>query len=264
MPNELARKRYAARSSATPMDARLEWRDLRVTDKHVELLTRLEQKSAKIGIIGLGYVGLPLVLRYCEVGYNVIGFDVDHSKIELLHKGRSYIEHIRSEDLARFIGRNLEATTDFSRVAEVDALILCVPTPLSKHREPDLSFVLSTMDSVSPHLHAGMVLSLESTTYPGTTDEELKPRIEAQDLKVGEDIFLVYSPEREDPGNPNFSTQTIPKVCGGYTGKCLEAGIAPMGKWSTASFLSVRRARPNSRNFWKISTARLTSVSSTK
>ncbi|UPJ51982.1 nucleotide sugar dehydrogenase [Bradyrhizobium sp. 200] len=197
-----------------------------MTDKHSELLTRLKQKSAKIGVIGLGYVGLPLMLRYCEVGYNVIGFDVDQSKVESLRNSRSYIEHIRSENLARFVGRNLEATTDLSRVAEVDALILCVPTPLSKHREPDLSFVLRTMDSVLPYLHPGMVLSLESTTYPGTTDEELKPRIETRGFRVGEDIFLVFSPEREDPGNPNFSTQTIPKVCGGCTGKCLEAGIA--------------------------------------
>jgi UDP-N-acetyl-D-glucosamine dehydrogenase len=197
-----------------------------VTDKHSELLTRLKQKSAKIGIIGLGYVGLPLMLRYCEVGYNVIGFDVDQSKVDSLRNGRSYIEHIRSETLARFVGGSLEATTDLSRVAEVDALILCVPTPLSKHREPDLSFVLRTMDSVLPYLHPGMVLSLESTTYPGTTDEELKPRIESRGFRVGEDIFLIFSPEREDPGNPDFSTQTIPKVCGGCTGKCLEAGIA--------------------------------------
>jgi UDP-N-acetyl-D-glucosamine dehydrogenase len=201
-----------------------------VTDKHSELLTRLKQKSAKIGVIGLGYVGLPLMLRYCEVGYKVIGFDVDQSKVESLRKGRSYIEHIRSENLTRFVGHNLEATTDLSRVAEVDALILCVPTPLSKHREPDLSFVLRTMDSVLPYLHPGMVLSLESTTYPGTTDEELKPRIETRGFRVGVDIFLVFSPEREDPGNPNFSTQTIPKVCGGCTGKCLEAGVALYGE----------------------------------
>jgi len=199
---------------------------LQVTDTHSKLITRLNQKTATIGIIGLGYVGLPLMLRYCEVGYNVIGFDVDQTKVDALREGRSYIEHIPSENLARFVGRSLEPTTDLSRVAEVDALILCVPTPLSKHREPDLSFVLSTIDSVLPYLHPGMVLSLESTTYPGTTDEELKPRIEAQGFRVGENVFLVFSPEREDPGNQSYSTQTIPKVCGGCTERCLEAGIA--------------------------------------
>jgi UDP-N-acetyl-D-glucosamine dehydrogenase len=199
---------------------------LQVTDIHSKLIASLDQKTATIGIIGLGYVGLPLMLRYCEVGYNVIGFDVDKSKVDALHNGRSYIEHIRSESLARFVGRSLDPTTDLSRVSEVDALILCVPTPLSKHREPDLSFVLSTIDSVLPYLHSGMVLSLESTTYPGTTDEELKPRIEAQGFSVGEDIFLVFSPEREDPGNRSYSTQTIPKVCGGCTDRCLQAGIA--------------------------------------
>ncbi|MFZ2160219.1 MAG: nucleotide sugar dehydrogenase, partial [Bradyrhizobium sp.] len=197
-----------------------------MTDTHSELITKLNRKAARIGIVGLGYVGLPLMLRYCEVGYDVIGFDVDQSKVAALRSGRSYIEHIDSEKLSRFVGQSLEPTTDLARVSEVDALILCVPTPLSKHREPDLSFVLSTIDSVLPYLHRGMVLSLESTTYPGTTDEELKPRIEAQGLKVGEDIFLVFSPEREDPGNQSYSTQTIPKVCGGCTSQCLAAGIA--------------------------------------
>lgn len=197
-----------------------------MTDTHAELIAKLNRKAAKIGIIGLGYVGLPLMLRYCEVGYDVIGFDVDQSKVAALRSGRSYIEHIDSGKLSRFVGQSLEPTTDLARVSEVDALILCVPTPLSKHREPDLSFILSTIDSVLPYLHRGMVLSLESTTYPGTTDEELRPRIEAQGLKVGEDIFLVFSPEREDPGNQSYSTQTIPKVCGGCTSQCLAAGIA--------------------------------------
>lgn len=197
-----------------------------MTERHLELIAKLNAKTAKIGIVGLGYVGLPLMLRYCEVGCKVIGFDVDQSKVDALRAGRSYIEHIESKRLSHFVDRkSFEPTSDLSRIAEVDALILCVPTPLSKHREPDLSFILGTIDSALPFLHPGMVISLESTTYPGTTDEELKPRIEAQNLKVGEDVFLVFSPEREDPGNQVYSTQTIPKVCGGCTSKCLAAGI---------------------------------------
>lgn len=190
------------------------------------LIEKLERKTAKIGIIGLGYVGLPLMLRYSEVGYKVIGFDIDPTKVEALKAGRSYIEHISAESIGKATDHGFEPTTDFSRTREVDALILCVPTPLNKYREPDLSFVLNTTQSLLPYLHRGMVISLESTTYPGTTEEELRPRIESRGLAVGKDIFLVFSPEREDPGNQNFSTRTIPKVCGGCTPACLEAGIA--------------------------------------
>lgn len=191
-----------------------------------ELIGKLDRKTAKIGIVGLGYVGLPLMLRYCEVGYKVVGFDIDQVKVDALEAGRSYIEHIPPASIEWALGKGFEPTTDFSRAAEVDALILCVPTPLNKYREPDLSFVLNTVESVLPHLHEGMVVSLESTTYPGTTEEELKPRIETRGLKVGHDIFLVFSPEREDPGNQNFTTRSIPKVCGGCTPACLEAGFA--------------------------------------
>jgi UDP-N-acetyl-D-glucosamine dehydrogenase len=191
-----------------------------------ELIKRLDRKTATIGIVGLGYVGLPLMLRYCEVGYKVIGFDIDEIKVNNLRAGKSYIEHIPSRSIESAIKSGFDPTTEFSRVAEVDALTLCVPTPLNKYREPDLSFVLNTIDSLLPYLHAGMVLSLESTTYPGTTEEELKPRIEKRGLKVGNDLFLVFSPEREDPGNPNFTTRSIPKVVGGTTKSCLEAGIA--------------------------------------
>jgi UDP-N-acetyl-D-glucosamine dehydrogenase len=197
-----------------------------VTDTQSDLIARLSARTATIGIVGLGYVGLPLVLRYCEVGYRVIGFDVDQSKVDALSEGRSYIEHVDSGKIAEYASSRLKATSDLSLVKEVDALILCVPTPLGKHREPDLSFVIRTVESVAPYLHRGMVLSLESTTYPGTTDEELKPRVEARGFTVGADIFLVFSPEREDPGNQMFSTQTIPKVCGGCTSACLAAGIA--------------------------------------
>lgn len=191
-----------------------------------QLIEKLKNKSAVIGIVGLGYVGLPLMLRYNEVGYKVLGLDIDTSKVDSLNQGKSYIEHISSDSITNALTLGFEATTDFSRASEADALIICVPTPLNKYREPDLSFVTDTTDALVPYLRAGQVFSLESTTYPGTTDEELKPRVESSGLKVGQDIFLVYSPEREDPGNPNFTTRTIPKVCGGYTRECLEAGIA--------------------------------------
>lgn len=193
------------------------------------LITKLQSKSATIGIIGLGYVGLPLSFRYAEAGYKVIGFDIDPAKTKQLNKGESYIRHFGNEKVAAAITAGFEATTDFSRTAQADALIICVPTPLKEHREPDLSFVTNTMDSLLPYLREGQVVSLESTTYPGTTEEELKPRMESTGLKVGKDIFLVYSPEREDPGNPNFTTRTIPKVVGGSTPACLEVGEALYG-----------------------------------
>ncbi len=190
------------------------------------LIEKLNNKSAIIGIVGLGYVGLPLMLRYTEVGYKVLGLDIDPSKVEMLNQGKSYIEHIPSSVISCAVEKGFEATTDFSRSTQADALIICVPTPLNKYREPDLSFVTDTTDSLVPYLRSGQIVSLESTTYPGTTDEELKPRVESTGLVVGKDIFLVYSPEREDPGNPNFHTRTIPKVCGGYTSECQQAGMA--------------------------------------
>jgi len=194
------------------------------------LIEKLQRKNAVIGIVGLGYVGLPLMLRYCEVGYRVIGFDIDQNKVDLLNAGKSYIEHISSDSISKANDAGFTATTDFSVVREADALILCVPTPLNKYREPDLSFVLDTTDSLVPYLREGQVVSLESTTYPGTTDEELLPRVQSGGLVVGQNIFLVFSPEREDPGNPNFTTRTIPKVCGGVTGACLDVGLALYGQ----------------------------------
>lgn len=190
------------------------------------LIKKFNNKSAVIGIVGLGYVGLPLMLRYIEVGYRVIGLDIDNDKVTALNAGQSYIEHIASASIANATQNGFEATTDFSSASECDALIICVPTPLNKYREPDLSFVTDTTDSLVPYLRKGQVFSLESTTYPGTTDEELAPRLESGGLKVGEDIFLVYSPEREDPGNPDFVTRTIPKVCGGMTPACMDVGLA--------------------------------------
>ena len=187
---------------------------------------KFRDKTATIGIVGLGYVGLPLMLRYAETGFKVLGFDIDAEKVNKLNNGETYIEHITAEKIAAARSAGFEATTDFSRIGEVEAVILCVPTPLNKYREPDMSFVIDTTDAVKPYLRAGQVLSLESTTYPGTTEEELLPRVEEGGLKVGENVFLVYSPEREDPGNPDFETRTIPKVIGGHTPACLEVGLA--------------------------------------
>lgn len=190
------------------------------------VLERYKNKEAIIGIIGLGYVGLPLALRYTEENYKVIGLDVDQEKVNSLNRGESYIEHISSESIQGAVGAGLEASIDFQRVSEADALIICVPTPLNQYREPDLSYVTDTMDQCLPYLRPGHVVSLESTTYPGTTEEELMPRIESKGFKVGQDVFLVYSPEREDPGRVDFNTKTTPKVCGGVTKNCLNVGLA--------------------------------------
>jgi UDP-N-acetyl-D-glucosamine dehydrogenase len=194
------------------------------------LQQKLSAKTAVVGVVGLGYVGLPLVLAYARAGFQAIGFDIDPKKPEALHRGESYIKHIPGDHVAeaRAAGK-LDATTDFSRVSDCDAIILCVPTPLDHHFEPDLSFVVDTIEAVVPHLREGQTISLESTTYPGTTDEELVTRVEAAGFQVGKNLFVVYSPEREDPGNPKFSATNIPKVVGGITPACLDAGVALYG-----------------------------------
>jgi UDP-N-acetyl-D-glucosamine dehydrogenase len=201
-----------------------------MADHRQTLIDRLTDRSAVIGIVGLGYVGLPLAIRFSEVGYRVLGFDIAEDKVGMLNRGESFIEHIGADAVRTMRDQGFEATTDFSRTPEADALILCVPTPLNRYREPDLSFVLNTVESLVPHMRPGQVMSLESTTYPGTTDEELAPRLEAAGLRVGDTTFLIYSPEREDPGNPNFTTRTIPKVCGGATPACLDVGMALYGQ----------------------------------
>lgn len=193
------------------------------------LIEKLKARDAVIGILGMGYVGQPLALRYAGIGFKVLGFDIDEAKVAGLNRGHSEIEHISDAAIAEANAAGMECTTDFSRASEADALILCVPTPLNKYREPDLSYVIATTESVMPYLRPGHVLSLESTTYPGTTEEELLPRMEANGLTVGKDVFLVYSPEREDPGNAHFTTNTIPKVVGGHSATCLEVGKALYG-----------------------------------
>ena len=189
-----------------------------------------EEKTLTVGVIGLGYVGLPLVLSYAAKGYYVTGFDVDLKKISALEAGESYIKHIDSGPIAEYVadGR-IKATSDFEKISEVDAVIICVPTPLSAHREPDLSYIEATLDAIVPYLKSGQLVSLESTTYPGTTLEVVKPRIESGGLEVGKSIFLVFSPEREDPGNESFAGPVIPKVLGGVSEECLQRGLALYG-----------------------------------
>lgn len=195
----------------------------------LKLIDKIRRKKAVIGIVGLGYVGLPLVLRFSEMGFPVLGLDIAEDKIAMMNAGRSPIEHISHARLNAAVTAGFEATSDFARTGEADVLILCVPTPLNKYREPDLSFVINTVESLLPYIRADQLMSLESTTYPGTTVEELAPRIASRGFTIGEDYFLVYSPEREDPGNPDFTTHTIPKVCGGHTPACLDAGVALYG-----------------------------------
>jgi len=193
--------------------------------------SRVDSKEAVVGILGLGYVGIPLAVSVARAGLKVIGFDVKHDRVDQLNDCKSPIKHISDSDIAELIDSGFKGTNDFSRASECDALIICVPTPLNEFREPDLSFVIATMDSIAPYLRAGQLLSLESTTWPGTTKEILLPYVERTGLLVGEDFYLVYSPEREDPGNSLFSTQTIPKVAGGHTKACLEAAVVFYGSF---------------------------------
>ena len=191
-----------------------------------EFLKKLENKSLTVGIIGLGYVGLPLALAFTKNNFKVIGFDVDERKIPIINAGGSYIKHISKEKITEATSKKLfSATSDFSLLKNVDAVIICVPTPLDVHREPDMSYVVSSSEVVAKNLRKGQLVVLESSTYPGTTEEIILPLLENQKNEkwiVGEDFFLAYSPEREDPGNKNFGTSTIPKLVGGVTKNCLE------------------------------------------
>lgn len=191
-----------------------------------QLRTKISEGTSVVGIYGLGYVGLPLALRFAEAGIKVIGFDIDDSKVQSLNRGRSYIERLGDDLIVRALNSGFQATTDFARSTEADALIICVPTPLNTHHEPDLSFVINTTEAILPHFREGQLLSLESTTWPGTTEEELAPRLERHGFIPGMNCALVFSPEREDPGNAHYDTRTIPKVIGGMTPTCLELGQA--------------------------------------
>jgi UDP-N-acetyl-D-glucosamine dehydrogenase len=181
-----------------------------------KLRQAIEARTATVGIIGLGYVGLPLAVTAANAGFKVLGFDIDAGRVERINAGETVIKHIDGALIFGAIEKGLfEATADFARLAEADAILICVPTPLTRHREPDLSFVTATANAVAKHLRPGQLVVLESTTYPGTTDEVLKPILEEGGLRSGRDFFLAFSPEREDPGNPDFGTSTIPKVVGG-------------------------------------------------
>jgi UDP-N-acetyl-D-glucosamine dehydrogenase len=178
----------------------------------------------KIAVIGLGYVGLPLALQFARSGVEVLGLDIDVAKVAALNEGRSYIRHIEAAAIAEFVkSKKFSASADFSRVRETEAVIICVPTPLNKNREPDISFILETGKAIAPHLQKNSLVVLESTTYPGTTDEDLRAVLEAgSGLRAGKDFHLAYSPEREDPGNAQSKVELIPKVIGGFTPECLE------------------------------------------
>jgi len=195
----------------------------------MELKSKIETKSAKIGIIGLGYVGLPLGLVFAAKDFDVLGFDLDENKITLLNEGKGYLKHIDEEKIKSAVSSGkLKATSDFSRLPEVDAVIICVPTPLTEHREPDMSYVNNTAKVVAEYLRKGQLVVLESTTYPGTTEELILPLLEkaknsgSGNFVVGKDFYLAFSPEREDPNNPDYTTASIPKVIGGVTQKCLQ------------------------------------------
>ncbi|MGZ3536251.1 MAG: nucleotide sugar dehydrogenase [Thermodesulfobacteriota bacterium] len=190
-------------------------------NKAEQSIEKILTKEALIGIIGMGYVGLPLVLRFCEEDFRVVGFDVDSRKVATLKRGKSYLKSISSSRISQFIrsGR-FDATDDFSRLGELDCILICVPTPLTEKMEPDLQYIEKTIESIRERIRKGQLIVLESTTYPGTTEELILPRLKSSGLKVGQDFFLAFSPEREDPGNKRFTTHQIPKVVAGVTPSC--------------------------------------------
>jgi UDP-N-acetyl-D-glucosamine dehydrogenase len=187
----------------------------------LRLKRKIADKSALLGVIGLGYVGLPLAVEFARAGFRVIGFDIDHGKIAQLQRGESYVGDVTNRRL-RAVRDRLTTTTDFDRLAEVDSVNICVPTPLRKTRDPDVSYIVAAVEEIRQRLHRDQLVILESTTYPGTTDELILPKLETTGLKVGEDFFLAFSPERVDPGNSRFQTTNIPKVVGGVTPRCTE------------------------------------------
>jgi UDP-N-acetyl-D-glucosamine dehydrogenase len=196
-----------------------------------QLLQKIIRKKATIGIIGMGYVGLPLVLRFCEEDFGILGFDVDSKKVATLKKGRSYLRSIPSSRISQFVrSGHFDVTDDFSRLSEPDCILICVPTPLTEKMEPDLQYIEKTTDAIQKHLRKGQLIVLESTSYPGTTEELILPRLESTGMKTGKDFFLAFSPEREDPGSKRFTTQQIPKVVAGVTPSCQKAAVSLYGQ----------------------------------
>lgn len=188
----------------------------------MNLFEKITERSANIGIIGMGYVGLPLAIEFCKAGFPVTGFDIDPEKVHMLNAGQSYIRHIDITPIANCGIRNrFSASSDFSLLAEKDCVLICVPTPLNKNREPDMTYVFNTTETIAQYLRKGQLIILESTTYPGTTDDDMRAILEKTGLTAGTDFHLAFSPEREDPANKDFSLKTTPKVVGGYTPKCL-------------------------------------------
>jgi UDP-N-acetyl-D-glucosamine dehydrogenase len=199
-------------------------------ETYSSLLSRIDKKAARVGIIGLGYVGLPLARAFASTGFPVVGFDIDSHKVSLLRDGQSYIGHIPPTVIAEMQRQGFEPTNKFERLAETDAVIICVPTPLTDAREPDLTYIVNSARAIASYLHPGQLIILESTTYPGTTRQVVQPILEAGGLRAGKDYFLAFSPEREDPGNPTFSAPTIPKIVGGLDPRSLELALALYGK----------------------------------
>lgn len=195
-----------------------------------ELLNRIENRSAKLAVVGMGYVGLPLVVEFAEAGFHVVALDVNERKVELFNRGESYIDDIPSERLKPLIDAGkLIATTDYAMLRDVDAISICVPTPLRKTKDPDMSYIIQSIDAISQVAHEGLLVVLESTTYPGTTEEIIRPRLEHNGLVVGENVFIAFSPERIDPGNTEYGVRNTPKVVGGITANCTEVAEALYG-----------------------------------
>ncbi|MDD5645105.1 MAG: nucleotide sugar dehydrogenase [bacterium] len=192
----------------------------------MDIKKKISEKKCRVGIIGLGYVGLPLAVEFAQSGFHVTGFDVNSGKVASVNKGNSYIEDITSNELKKITnGKLLKATNDFSELKNIDAVVICVPTPLRKTRDPDLSYIIESAERIAEHLHKGQLIVLESTTYPGTCEEVIMPILENKGFKTGRDFYLAFSPERVDPGNKRFRTRDIPKVIGGYTEKCAQVAI---------------------------------------
>lgn len=215
-----------------------------------QLIAKLKDRSAEVGVIGLGYVGLPLAVEFAKAGFRVTGIDVNQQKVDQINAGNSYVQDVPTEELAPLVkSGKLKATTDFEIISKMDTVNIAVPTPLRKTKDPDMSFVVSASQQVAKYAHPGLLVILESTTYPGTTAELVLPMIERPDLRVGEEFFLCFSPERVDPGNPNFQTHNIPKVVGGITPTCTKAAatfysqaletVVPVGSTEVAEMVKL-------------------------